>query len=377
MTLSPVTEADLAYLDNAERLAKRGLGRTWPNPSVGALIVRPRDGGEIIARGWTQPGGRPHAEQMALAKAGKRARGATAYVTLEPCAHTGKTPPCAQALIDAGIARVVCSLSDPDPRVSGKGFGALTQAGIEISLATDAKKARRLVQGHLLRQTDQRPFIQLKLALGADGKCAPAKSSGGPVWVTGERARAHGHLLRARVDAILVGSGTALEDDPELTCRLPGMEGQSPIRIVFDTNLRLPADSKLAAGAKTTPLWLLCSPLAEAPRRAKLEALGARVFETVCNPDGKIDVSAAVELLADQGITRVLLEGGPRLARSFLDAGLIDEAVIFAGSQAVGNAGLLPFVDEPLEYLQTAGDYRLCRERAIGSDRMTIYGCGK
>ena len=253
---SRLSSEDIEYLKIALRLARRGLGRVSPNPSVGAVIVDPRNG-EVIGRGWTQPGGRPHAEAVALERAGPRAKGATLYVTLEPCAHTGKTPPCTGALIKAGIERVVCATGDPDARVAGQGFAQLRGAGITVDLPDDAGEANWVARGHLLRQSAKRPFVQLKLAVGADGRIATANGAGQPVWVTGPQARARGHLLRAKTDAIVVGKGTALADNPALTCRLPGLGNQSPIRVVFDTHLALADDAQLLATIESAELWVL------------------------------------------------------------------------------------------------------------------------
>ncbi len=215
----------------ALHVARRGLGNTAPNPAVGAVIAEPSRG-EIIARGWTQPGGRPHAETEAIRRAGARARGATLYVTLEPCAHFGKTPPCANAIIEAGLARVVVGTGDPDPRTKGQGIARLQDAGIEVREGVLEAACRRMTLGHILRVTKQRPFVQLKMAFAADG-AVPRGAKGKPLFVTGAEARAQGHLLRAEADAILVGAGTVIDDDPELTCRLPGLEGQSPVRVVL------------------------------------------------------------------------------------------------------------------------------------------------
>ncbi|MEZ5856378.1 MAG: bifunctional diaminohydroxyphosphoribosylaminopyrimidine deaminase/5-amino-6-(5-phosphoribosylamino)uracil reductase RibD [Hyphomicrobiaceae bacterium] len=233
---------DSAMMAIAVRMARRGLGTTAPNPSVGAVIADEMTG-EVIARGWTQAGGRPHAEKEALRRAGDRARGKTMYVTLEPCAHTGRTPTCADALVTAGIKRLVCAIPDPNPVVSGRGFAQLRAAGIEVDVGYLAEDARWVTLGHIKRQTEERPFVQLKMALDARGRVAAG--DGAPVWVTGPEARAYAHLLRARADAILVGSGTVLADDPELTCRLPGLAHRSPDRIVLDTRLRTPPTAKV------------------------------------------------------------------------------------------------------------------------------------
>lgn len=362
---------DQRFMGVALALAKRGLGRTAPNPAVGAVIVRPGSEPLVVARGWTQPGGRPHAEAMALDIAGDDARGATLYVTLEPCSHHGRTPPCVDAIIAAGIARVVCATGDPDPRVSGKGIERLTDAGIDLSLGCCSQEADWLNRGHSLRVTKQRPFVQLKIAVGADGLLAPG--DGQPVWVTGDSARAQSHLLRARADAVLVGSGTVSADDPDLTCRLPGMEGRSPIRIVLDGGARTSPDARLFSRLALAPIWIICNADADKTRREALEAKGARVIECGTEALGRIDLGMVLEILAQNGITRLMVEGGPCVARSFFDHNLIDEAVFATGNKPVGNQGLRPFVDDGLDLLTNSEHFRLHNERRLGADRIAVY----
>src|SRR6202161_1957840 len=246
-------------MDLALSLGRRGLGRTWPNPAVGAVIVKD---GVIVGRGWTQAGGRPHAEIEALRRAGKAARGATLYVTLEPCSHYGKSPPCADAVITAGITRVVSALEDPNPEVAGKGHARLRAAGIVVEVGVGAEEARRDHAGHIRRMRDGRPHVMLKLAISADGKAGAAGRK--PVAITGEAVRERVHLLRAHSDAIMAGIGTVLADDPMLTCRLPGMAKDSPVRIVLDRALRLPLGSRLVRTARETPVWLIADE--QAPR---------------------------------------------------------------------------------------------------------------
>src|SRR5579872_6272521 len=248
-------QLDLAHMRASLGLARRGLGNTWPNPAVGCVLVRE---GRVVGRGWTQAGGRPHAEAEALARAGRAARGATAYVTLEPCSHHGKTPPCAEALIAAGIARVVAAIEDPDPRVSGRGIARLKEAGITVETGPCADEAVELNAGFLCRVKHGRPLVTLKLATSLDGRIATA--SGESRWITGAAARERAHLLRATQDAVLVGTGTALADDPQLTCRLPGLEDRSPVRVVIDRNLRLPATLRLFSEARPVPTWLVTPP---------------------------------------------------------------------------------------------------------------------
>src|SRR6201746_1212390 len=276
--------ADQRFMALALALGRRGQGRTWPNPAVGAVIVKD---GIIVGRGWTQPGGRPHAEPEALQRAGEAARGATLYVTLEPCSHIGKSPPCADAIIAAGITRVVSAIEDPNPEVAGQGHAKLRAAGISVDVGLCAAEAAHDHAGHFRRIRDQRPHVILKLAVSADDRIGAAGRR--PVAITGEAARTRVHLLRAQCDAILVGIGTVRADDPLLTCRLPGMETRSPVRVVLDRALRLPGSSKLVHSARETPLWVMTSTLAEAPAAMKLGAAGAqvlRVATTTTPPPG-------------------------------------------------------------------------------------------
>lgn len=314
----------------AVTMACRGLGRTAPNPSVGAVIAD-ENTGEVIARGWTQATGRPHAETEALRRAGERARGATLYVTLEPCSHHGQTPPCADAIVKAGISRVVAGLEDPDPRVAGRGFAMLRAAGIEVVTGVMAEEVRWVTLGHILRVTQQRPFIQLKLALDANGQIAKG-SNGAPTWVTGPQARARGHLLRAESDVILVGVNTVLADDPELTCRLPGLLARSPRRVIADTHLRTPVNCKIvrqaAAGADVTIATAMGTDAA--PAHALSGAGVTLIAGLPQDVSGHgLDLATLVNRLADSGVTRLLVEGGPSLWRSFASRGLVDEVVLF------------------------------------------------
>ena len=316
-------------------MARRGLGTTAPNPSVGAVIADEASG-EVIARGWTQPGGRPHAEKEALGRAGERARGATMYVTLEPCAHTGRIPTCADSVLASGIARLVCALPDPNPIVAGYGFGQLREAGVEVDVGLLGHRARWVTLGHILRQTARRPLVQLKMALSADG-CV-ARGDGAPVWVTGPAARADGHLLRAEADAIVVGGMTVRADDPELTCRLPGLENRSPIRVVLSPRLGLPLLSRLVQDARQRPVWLVTAAL---PGVAHDQLISAGVvIHTVPDiPTLRPWMPAVLEKLAAAGLTRILIEGGPRTWAEMLAAGVVDEAIIYMGPEAAPADG--------------------------------------
>lgn len=326
-----MTSPDRAAFDTdmmaiALMLARRGLGSTAPNPSVGAVVVDERTG-EIFGRGTTQRGGRPHAEPEALAQAGARAAGATIYVTLEPCSHYGRTAPCTEAIIAAGIGRVVAAIEDPDPRVGGSGLDRLRRAGIAVTRGVLADEARWVTRGHVLRLTERRPLVQVKIATDADGQIARGQS-GQPVWVTGEAARARGHLLRAQADAILVGAGTVRDDDPDLTCRLPGLAGNSPVRVILSTRAEGLLGSRLLKTAREHPVWIVTGSAAKASDLRAVEAEGARVFQ-VTSVGGRLWLPAVLEQLAAEGMTRLLVEGGPRIWRSLSDAGLIDEIAWF------------------------------------------------
>jgi len=361
---------DQAAMRLAHRLARRGLGQTWPNPSVGAVLVQTGPVGEIVGRGWTQTGGRPHAERVALEQAGKRAEGATLYVTLEPCAHHGQTPPCSEAIAEAGVARVVYATEDPDPRVRGQGHEALRQAGIEVERLGEAGDAHWLAHGHVLRQTQSRPFVQLKLAVGADGRLKPG--DGAPVWVTSEIARARGHLLRAQADAILVGRNTIVADDPSLTCRLPGLASRSPIRIVLDSGLNLPPCARILTSANDTQVIIVCGNEVDRERARPFEKNGVEVLQVPANSQG-VDLIHALTMLARKGITRLLVEGGPTVAKTCMGAGVVDEAVVFIGTIPAGKKGLMPFVEEGLERLTESDEFMLHNERTLGADRMAVY----
>lgn len=342
-------------------LGRRGQGNCWPNPAVGCVVVRD---GRVIGRGWTQPGGRPHAEVRALAQAGAGARGATAYVTLEPCAHHGETPPCAEALIDAGVARVVAPLSDSDPRVSGRGFDMLRAAGIEVTTGVLAGEAARDHAGFFLRVEAGRPLVTLKLAASFDGRIATG--TGESKWITGQLARRAVHGLRARHDAVMVGAGTARADDPSLTVRDLGIDRQ-PVRVVVSRHLDLPLMGQLARSAGDIPLWL-CHGASVDPERLKAwGGLGARLIP--CDLSGvQIDPADLLRQLAGAGLTRVFCEGGSALAASLLAADLVDELAVFNAGLAIGAEGLPAIGALGLERLAAAPRFDLVEARAIGPD---------
>jgi diaminohydroxyphosphoribosylaminopyrimidine deaminase / 5-amino-6-(5-phosphoribosylamino)uracil reductase len=363
-----MTMHDEEHMAQALLLARRGLGLAWPNPSVGSIIVA--SSGEIVGRGWTAPGGRPHAEAVALDRAGARAEGSTVYVTLEPCAHEGRGMACTDALIAARPRRVVIGLRDPDPRTAGRGVDRLKAAGIEVEEGVLAAEAACVTLGHLMRVAYGRPAVTLKLALGADGRMP--QGHGEPVWITGPDARAHGHLLRARNDAILVGRGTILADNPTLTCRLPGMSCRSPVRVVLDRRLRTPLDARIFEDIMV-PVWLLCDESESQADAGRLQERGAEIVPVAVDEHGLIDVQDALETLAQRGITRILVEGGPSVARAFLDAGLVDEAVVYQGPEPAGDDGLSPFAGDGLDRLTGTGQFTLAASRFFGPDRMTWW----
>ena len=315
-------------------LAGRGLGNTWPNPAVGCVIVQ---GGRVVGRGWTAPGGRPHAETRALAEAGESAKGATAYITLEPCSHHGKTPPCADALVAAGIRRCVVALGDPDPRVNGRGLERLRAAGVEVELGLLAGEAAEMQAGFLLRVREGRPLVTLKLATTLDGRIATA--TGESQWITGPEARRLAHAMRGRHDAVMVGIGTALTDDPALTCRLSGFKPVPDVRVVVDTNLRLPPASTLARTAREAPVWVLHGPKVPVARREALSARGVQLIEVRAG-EGGLDLADALHSLGGVGLTRTLVEGGAGLAGGLLRAGLVDRLAWFHAPVVLGADAL-------------------------------------
>lgn len=367
--LKAAKAADQRFMQLALALGRRGLGRTWPNPAVGAVVVKD---GLIVGRGWTQPGGRPHAEPEALRRAGEAARGATLYVTLEPCSHFGRSPPCVDAVIAFGIARVVSAIEDPNPEVAGKGHAKLRAAGITVDVGLGAEQAARDHAGHFRRIRDRRPHVILKLAVSADDKIAAAGRK--PVAITGEAARTRVHLLRAQCDAILVGIGTVLADDPMLTCRLPGMEALSPVRVVLDRALRIPGGSRLVHSARETPLWVMTSDLAEAPAAAILGAAGAEVMRVAAtaNPVG-LDLTAVLHALFERGITRLMVEGGARAASSFVAADLVDEIWLLRGAETIGPNGIPALDALPLASITGSPAYKVRASENVDKDTLTIY----
>jgi diaminohydroxyphosphoribosylaminopyrimidine deaminase/5-amino-6-(5-phosphoribosylamino)uracil reductase len=350
-------------------LAETNLGATSPNPSVGAVIAD-ADTGEIIASAVTAPGGRPHAEVLALKQAGERARGSVMFTTLEPCSHFGATPPCANSVAEAGVATVVFGSLDPDMRVAGRGLAWLESHGVKVLRSELAQQADWLNLGHALRVTERRPFVQVKLAVDADGR-VPAGASGRPVWVTGEAARSQAHLLRARADAILVGRKTVEADDPELTCRLPGLEDRSPIRVVLAPRCDIPARARLFKSQKP-PVWIGCG---DSSKCGGLTGLpGVKIFDVGASTSGSLSLRLVLSRLAAEGITRLLVEGGPTTAGAFLDAGLADEVVIMQSETRLAPGSSLPaFAGRGLELVTSSNSYILAARSKAGLDTVHNY----
>lgn len=350
-------------MGQALALAEAALGSTWPNPAVGCVIVAD---GKVVGQAATASGGRPHAETQALAMAGSNAQGATAYVTLEPCAHTGQTGPCAGALAAAGIARVVTAMIDPDPRVSGTGLRLLREAGVQVTLGPGAKASALLLEGFTTRIALGRPAVTLKLAQTLDGRIA--LEDGKSRWITGPEARGHVHRLRARTDAILIGSGTALADDPMLDVRAGEHTTRPPVRIVADSQLRLPTSSRLAQTTQTQPLWLLHLAIAPEARKAALAAIGATLIEVPTGSDGLLDIHAALHILGQNGLTAILCEGGGTLAASLIASGCADSLLTILSGKIIGAEGL-PSIG-PLGATDLAGvpHFRLTDTMPLGND---------
>lgn len=367
---SPEARADEAFMAAALSLGRRNMGRAGPNPAVGALIVKD---GVVIARGWTAASGRPHAEAIAVGAAGEAARGATLYATLEPCSHHGATPPCVDAIIAAGIARVVSAIEDPDPRVAGAGHARLREAGVDVVTGVCAEAARADHLGHILRVTQGRPMVTLKLAQTADGYAAGAEHDH-RLFITGAVADAYTHVQRALHGAIMVGFGTAHVDDPLMTVRLPGMEDYKPLRVVLDAKLRLSRQSRLAATARETPTLVIAGETVEDDvAEAFAAATCIEVARVPLDEAGRVSLPAALAALAQRGVTRVFCEGGPRVAESLLLASLADEAIIHTGLRPLGRPGRPALSHAAKARLEDPAFYRVRDAAALGADSMTRY----
>jgi len=359
---------ELDAMRAALTLARRGLGTVWPNPAVGCVIL---NDGRVVGRGWTQPGGRPHGETEALRRAGEAARGAVAHVSLEPCCHWGQTPPCVDALIAAGVRRVVVALEDPDPRVAGQGLRRLRAAGLDVDVGLCAEEAAELNAGFLSRLRLGRPLVTFKLATSLDGRIATA--SGESQWITGPPARERAHALRASHDAIMVGTGTVVADDPQLTCRLPGLGHRSPVRVVIDRHLRIPPAARIIADAHLAPTWVVTLRSADPGRRAAFLANGVTLIDVDDDGEEQIDLAAALAALGERGITRLLVEGGARLAAAFFRARLVDRLVWVHAPLVIGGDGIPAIAGFDLAALADARTFERLSTETIGDDVLTTF----
>jgi diaminohydroxyphosphoribosylaminopyrimidine deaminase/5-amino-6-(5-phosphoribosylamino)uracil reductase len=359
---------DLDAMQGALALARRGLGSVWPNPAVGCVIL---NGGRVVGRGWTQPGGRPHGETEALRRAGDAAHGAVAYVSLEPCCHWGKTPPCVDALVTAGVRRAVVALEDPDPRVAGEGLRRLRAAGLDVEVGLCAEEAAEVNAGFLSRLRLGRPLVTLKFATSLDGRIATA--SGESQWISGPPARERAHALRASHDAIMVGTGTVVADDPQLTCRLPGLDHRSPVRVVIDRHLRIPPAAHLITDAHRIPTWVFTLRSVDPARRANFLAKGVTLIDVDAEREGQVDLAVALQALGERGITRLLVEGGARLAAAFFRARLVDRLVWVHAPLAIGGDGIPAIAGLDLAALADAPAFERLSTETIGDDVLTTF----
>ena len=366
-----VRRPDLGFMHAALALGRRGLGTVWPNPAVGCVLVKGR---HVVGRGWTQPGGRPHAETEALRRAGEAACEATAYVSLEPCCHWGKTSPCTDALIGAGVRRVVVALEDPDPRVAGNGIRQLRGAGLAVETGLCENEAAEVNAGFLNRLRLGRPLITLKLATSLDGRIATA--GGESRWISGPAARERTHAFRADHDAILVGIGTVLADDPQLTCRLPGLDGRSPVRVVIDRQLRIPAAARLVVDAQLVPTWIVTLRSADPARREALLARGVILIDVDPDSEGQINLAAALEAIGARGITRLLVEGGAALGAALIRARLVDRLAWVHAPLLLGGDGVPAIAALGLPGLGDAPHFERLSTETLGNDMLTIFRVG-
>jgi diaminohydroxyphosphoribosylaminopyrimidine deaminase / 5-amino-6-(5-phosphoribosylamino)uracil reductase len=357
---------DVRFMALALSLGRRGLGNTWPNPAVAAVVVKD---GVILGRGWTRPGGRPHAETEALGQAREAARGATLYTTLEPCSHHGKTPPCADAIIAAGIARVVSAMEDPNPEVAGQGHARLRASGVAVEVGVGAAEAQHAHAGHIRRVRDGRPHVTLKLAVSADEKAGLAGRR--PAALTGDAVRERVHMMRSMSDAVLTGIGTVMSDDSLLTCRLPGMAHLSPVRVVLDSRLRLPLTSRLVQTAKETPLWVIGDEATPAGNEAALRSAGVEVLRAA--GAGRPHLGGVLRALAERGITRLMVEAGPILAAAFLAANLVDEVALFRAPQTLGPSAIDALEGSALTTLTTSPRFVLDGFDRVGPDILETF----
>ena len=366
---APDEATDAGFMAAAIAYGRRWLGLTAPNPAVGCVIVKD---GVIVARGATMPGGRPHAETEALREAGERAKGATLYVSLEPCSHYGVTAPCADAIVTAGLARVVSALEDPDIRVAGRGHAKIVEAGIGLRTGVGVIEARRANLGHVMRITEGRPMVSVKLAQTRDGFAAGGAHDP-RLMITGAAANGRVQVMRAMHDAIMVGVGTVLADDPLLTVRLPGLEARKPLRIVLDTHLRTPIASRLVATAKEHRTLVICSDEAPVAAASALEGQGVEVLRVARGASGRLDLRQALRALGKRGITRVLSEGGPMVASELILNGLADEVALFTAPKPFGGQGVPALSVEARRALEAEARFRRIEEGQAGADRFVCF----
>ena len=362
------SDEDLRWMAAALNLGSRSLGLAAPNPSVGAILIKD---GAVVGRGATAPGGRPHAERIAIERAGEAARGATLYVTLEPCSHFGKSPPCVDAIIEAGVARVVSTMEDPNPLVGGQGHSRLRAAGIAVSVGAGAAQARRDHLGHILKVTEGRPCVTLKLAETADG-FASGSAHDARLRITGQIADLRVQVMRGSHEAIMVGIGTALADDPALTVRLPGVH-LKPLRVVLDTHLRLPERSRLAASARDVPTLVFAGPHAPDEAAGRLAELGVAIERIGVDTDGRVDLGQALRALGGRGITRVFSEGGPRVAGQLIALRLADEVALITAEKPLGRPGGRALSEGARTTLLDASRYRPVEILAYGPDTLRVW----
>ena len=359
---------DERWIEAALNFGERSLGLSAPNPSVGAILVRD---GAVVGRGVTAPGGRPHAERVAIAEAGEAARGATLYVTLEPCSHFGASPPCADAIVEAGVRRVVSAIEDPNPEVRGQGHARLRAAGVAVTVGPGADEARRDHLGHIRRVTEGRPSVTLKLAETADGFASGGRHDP-RLRITGPIANARVQIMRATHEAIIVGIETALADDPALTVRLPGLN-RRPWRVVLDTHLSLPLRSRIAMLAQDLPTLAIAGENASKETEALLKAAGVAVERVALDAERHVDLAAALKVLSSRGVTRVFSEGGPRVAARLIAQNLADEVVIFTAEKPLGRAGVPALSEAGRAALADAARYRLVERATYGPDTMRAW----
>lgn len=359
-------DQDLRHMRHALNVAARGLGNVAPNPAVGCVIVRD---GLVVGHGWTQPGGRPHAETEALHQAGDAAEGAIAYVTLEPCAHHGKTPPCADALVAAGIATVFVAVTDPDPRTKGQGIACLRDGGLEVHVGLCEAEAAHLNRGFISTILRERPWVTLKLATSSDSMIA--RKSGTPQWITSEASRQHLHLMRARYDALISGIGTVLADDPEFTCRLPGLEQFTPLRVILDRQGRAPADSKLVGTADQGEIVIVTTDDGVDNLAAVQSVLGDGAIK---NMGAEIDLEKVLKVLSKcRGFTRLMVECGTELATSFLAGEHVDEVAWFRAPSILGDDGIPALSGQSVEEALTKGGFQQINSQNIEQDVLETY----